>query len=75
MESLIIEVVVKASARERSVDKNNDGTLTIKTTFPPEKGKANQDVLMLVAQYLDIPKSRLEMISGHTYFRKRLRII
>lgn len=75
MKEHIIEVVVKAGARERSVSKNSDGTLTVKTTFPPEKGKANRDVMELVAEHLGVSKSRVEMVSGHTYFRKRLRIL
>ncbi len=75
MKERIIEVVVKAGARERSVSENPDGTLTVKTTFPPEKGKANRDVMELVANHLDVAKSRIEIVSGHTYFRKRLRVI
>jgi hypothetical protein len=75
MEDKIIEVLVKAGARERSVSSNEDGTLTVKTTYPPEKGKANRDVMALVAEYLKISKSRVEMVSGHTFTRKRLRIV
>ena len=75
MKEQIIEVMVKAGARERSVSRNADGTLSVKTTFPPEKGKANRDVIELVAKYLDVPKSRVELVSGHSFFRKRLRII
>jgi uncharacterized protein YggU (UPF0235/DUF167 family) len=74
MKNQIIEVLTKAGARERSVSQNPDGSLTVKTTFSPEKGKANQDVLNLVADYLKISKSRIELISGHTFYRKRLKI-
>jgi len=75
MKGRIIEVVVKAGARERGVSENPDGTFTVKTTFPPEKGRANRDVMTLIADHLGIAKSRVEMVSGHTYFRKRLRIV
>ncbi|MFH2063356.1 MAG: DUF167 domain-containing protein [bacterium] len=70
----IIEVIAKAGARERKVTENADGTITVRTTCPPDKGRANRDIIEQVADHLGLAKTRIEIISGQTYFRKRLKI-
>ena len=41
---------------------------------PPDDGKANKAVCKLVADALSVPKSRVEVASGHTARRKRLAV-
>ncbi len=48
--------------------------LKITVTTAPEKGKANDTVIRLLAGKLDIPASSIEITSGHTQPRKVLEI-
>lgn len=40
-------------------------------TTPPEKGKANKEIIRMLAKELDIPKQNIELISGATTHFKR----
>lgn len=33
---------------------------------PPERGKANQAVVRLLAEFFGVPSSRVSIVSGHT---------
>jgi len=75
MTERIITVKVRARARERSITAAPDGTFKIKTTVAPEKGKANADVVEILAEHLGLPRSCIELVSGETSATKRFRII
>ncbi len=34
-------------------------------TSPPEKGRANRDVVALLAEALELPRTSVEIVSGH----------
>ena len=40
-------------------------TLRLRVIAPPEGGQANEAVVSLLAQALDISKSRIEIVHGH----------
>lgn len=69
-----LNVTVRAGARARSVEQRPDGSLLVKTTVAPEKGKANADVIELVAEHFNVPKSCVEVVRGHTSSKKILKI-
>ena len=46
----------------------------VRVTAPPDGGKANKAVCKLVAEALGVPKSRVDVASGHTARRKRLSV-
>ncbi len=48
--------------------------LTIYVTAPPDKNKANEAMIRLLAKYLGIAQSRLTVIQGHTNRNKLVRI-
>ncbi len=52
------------SSRNQVVGYRGD-TLRLRITAPPEGGQANEAVLSLLAQALDITKSRIEIVRGH----------
>ena len=52
-----------------------DGTLKVKVTAAPKRGKANDEVCALLAGYLDVPKRNVEIIFGGTSPQKRVRIL
>ena len=41
-----------------------DGTLKVHLTAPPVEGKANQALIEFLSEILDVPRSRLEIVSG-----------
>lgn len=50
------------------------GVLAIRTTAPPEDGKANHAVLRLLAKALDRPASTLELVRGAASRNKVIRL-
>lgn len=61
-----ITVKVKPNSRENSIKKLDNGSFEVKVSVPPEKGKANQRVIELLAKELKIAKSRITLIKGET---------
>lgn len=61
-----LAVKITPKAKQNSVKKISDIEYHIRTTAPPDKGKANTAVLKLLAQELNIPKSHLTITHGHT---------
>ncbi len=44
----------------------SDGVLRVYTTTVPENGRANSAVIELLAEYFDVPKSKIKIIKGLT---------
>ncbi|MFO0981718.1 MAG: DUF167 family protein [Planctomycetota bacterium] len=51
------------------------GELAVATTKPPERGKANEAILKILAQALDVKRASLSLLAGETARRKRVRIV
>jgi len=48
--------------------------LKVSVTAVPERGKANEAVIELMAEALGVAPSRIEVVAGHTQPNKRLQI-
>jgi uncharacterized protein len=73
---LVFEVKVIPRARTAEVlELMGNGVLKVKVTAIPEKGKANAEVCAVLAAYLGVPKSNVEVILGHTSQQKRVRVL
>lgn len=59
-----IYVKVTPRAGRNEVIKISDGEYKVKVTAVPEKGKANEVVVKLLADYFDVPKSSVNIIGG-----------
>lgn len=68
----IIEIKVVANAKTREVKEMPDGTLRVRTNKPRDAGRANEDVIALIAEHFDVAKSEVEIVSGFTATRKRV---
>jgi uncharacterized protein (TIGR00251 family) len=66
--------VIPRSAQSEIVGKLDDGTLKIKIAAPPEKGKANEELVALLAKHYGVPRSAVTIVSGHGSPRKSVRI-
>jgi len=70
----LLEVKVQTGARDNSVTAMPDGSFKVRTTAVPEKGKANTEVIKLLAEHLGISKTNLSIAGGATSSRKKIRV-
>jgi hypothetical protein len=73
------ELVIKAKITPKSgrceiAGALADGTIKIKLKSAPEQGKANEELIELLAEELGIPKRNMAIISGHTSPVKKILI-
>jgi uncharacterized protein len=68
-----LAVKVTPGAREQSITIADD-TVLVKVRAPADKGAANEAVLELLAEALDLPPSRLTLLRGGTSRQKMFRI-
>ena len=52
-----------------------DGTIKVRLTAPPVEGKANEALISFLAEVLDIPTTKIEIIGGVTARNKRVSLI
>ena len=73
---LAVHVTPKAgSDRIDGLVRGEAGTeLAVRVRAVPEDGKANKAVCVVVAKWLGVPKSAVEVVAGHTSRHKRLEI-
>ncbi len=51
-----------------------DGRLAFDVGAPPDKGKANDELVRFLAKVLGVPRVEIEIVSGHAAPLKRLRV-
>ena len=60
----IIVVKVKTNASKNEVKLIDNKKLSVKTTATPEKGRANKQVILLLAKFYKISKNQLKIVRG-----------
>jgi len=68
----VFKVLVKPRSFKNMLTGIRDDALEIKLTAPPVNNAANRMCIKFLAKTLDVPKSSLEIISGHTSRNKRV---
>ncbi len=61
-----ITVLVKAGRKETKMEKLPDNSFSVWVKEKPRDGKANYAVREKLAEYFNIPKSRITLVSGET---------
>ena len=74
MSPIIIVKVKPGSRKGPLVETGANGELTIYVREPAVDGKANDAVARLLAAHLQLPRSRVELVSGASSRQKRFRI-
>lgn len=69
-----IKVKVKPGASKNEVKKVEENLYEVRTTVIPERGKANEKVIELLADFFDVPKSRIEILRGQTSREKEVEV-
>lgn len=65
-----LSVIVKTNARKNEVVRVDDSTFRVAVTASPIEGKANKAVIELLAEHFDVPRSHVEIKSGHQSSKK-----
>lgn len=71
---MILMVKVLPNAHKNSIEGMKDGVLKVRIKAPPDKGKANEELISFLAETLQISKSQISLISGHSSRLKKLKI-
>jgi uncharacterized protein (TIGR00251 family) len=72
--AMIIEVKVKPNARACSLVAAGDGTWVAQLRAPPVEGRANDELIALVARHFGCRRSAVSIRSGASARLKRLQI-
>ncbi|QDU32973.1 hypothetical protein KS4_10120 [Poriferisphaera corsica] len=72
--TLLVRIkVVPNASRTKIVGRLGD-RIKIAVAAPPEAGKANKQIIALLAKTLKLPKKQIEIDTGHTQPQKTIRI-
>jgi uncharacterized protein (TIGR00251 family) len=71
-DGVVIRVHVQPKARREQIIGMHGGRIKLAVTEPPDKGKANEAVVRLVAAELNLSASRVELLRGDTSRQKDL---
>jgi len=75
MPAILIEVTVKPNARGgASLAQEPDGSWTARVRSPPIEGRANAELIALIADHFRCPRSAITLRRGASGRRKSLRI-
>ena len=74
MGATVLRIRVKPNARDSSLAQEKDGTWTARVKSPPVDGKANAELVALVAGHFRRPKSAVSIKSGASGRTKLVRI-
>lgn len=73
-EGLVLLVRAQPGARRNGIQGERAGMLKVAVTAPPEDGKANQAILELLRDRLDLRRTQIELLSGQTSREKKILI-
>jgi uncharacterized protein len=68
------KVKVKPNSKQQNIEEQSDGSLTVYLKSPPVDGKANEELIKLLAEKFDVPKSHIRIKSGLSYRQKLIEI-
>lgn len=72
--AIFITLKVTPNASNNQIIGWKEDLLCLRIRGAPEKGRVNNELIAFIASLLDISKSQIEIVSGHTSRLKRLKI-
>ena len=69
-----VAVRVKPNARKNDVEKLDEHSFVVSVSAPPADGKANEQVIELLAEYFKKPKRSIVILRGVTGRRKVIEV-
>lgn len=70
-----ILIKVKPFSKTKSIKKTGEKSFEVRVKEPPKEGKANEAVIKVLADYFDLPKSKIEIVAGKNSKQKIVEII
>ena len=74
IDGIILPIHAQPGARKNGITGVHAGRLKVAVTQAPEKGKANQALLKLLGELLDIKRSQIALVAGETSHHKKFLI-
>jgi len=71
-QGIVLKVFVQPRSAKNMIAGRHGDALKIKLTAPPVDGAANKMCIQYLAKFFKVPKSAIEIISGHNSRTKRL---
>jgi uncharacterized protein len=68
------KVKVKPNSKQQKIAEQSDGSLTVHLKSPPVDGKANEELIKLLADKFDVSKSQIRIKSGLSSRQKLIEI-
>jgi uncharacterized protein (TIGR00251 family) len=68
------KVKVKPNSKQQKIEEQPDGSLTVHLKSPPVEGKANEELIKLLSDKFDVPKSYIRIKSGLSSRQKLVEI-
>jgi len=75
MTTEIIKLIVRPNASRNSIDGIYLDRIKIRISSPPEKGRANKELIKFISEKLGIPKKYIKIISGNSSNLKEIEIV
>lgn len=72
--TITLEITVKPNARVSALEQQVDGSWRASLKAPPVDGRANAELIALLAKHFGCPKAAVEIRTGASGRRKRVRI-
>ena len=72
--SVLLAVKLQPRASRTEIDKPHGDELKIKVSAPPVDSAANEALIRFLAEQLDCPRSRVELVRGHTSRHKLVKL-
>jgi uncharacterized protein (TIGR00251 family) len=69
-----VSITVKPNSKKREVEPTGPNELLVKVIALPRENKANKEVIETLAEYFDVPKSRVSILSGLRSKKKVLEV-
>lgn len=71
---MLKQVKVKPNSKHQSIIEEPDGSLIVHLKSPPVDGKANEELIKILAKKFDVPKSNIRIKLGSSQRQKLIEI-
>lgn len=69
-----LTVKVTPNAKKNGIVGLHEGVLKVRIQAPPDKGKANDELIAFLAKVFHVAKNQIRIVSGHASRLKRVEI-
>lgn len=73
-DGVLLPLKAQPGGRQNAIRGEQNGMLKVSVTQAPEKGRANQAIVEVLAKSLDLKRSQIELVSGETASQKKFLI-